>query len=86
MELWPFDVVDDGNGTPVFKVMFKNEERTFKPEEISSMVLLKMKQIADIWLGDEGPCESAVITVPAYFNQRQRQATIDAGKIAGLDV
>ena len=72
MKLWPFKVIDGGDGQPIFEVKFKKETKTFRPEEISSMVLKKLKTIADKYLGDEGPCEAAVITVPAYFNQQQR--------------
>jgi L1 cell adhesion molecule like protein len=68
MKLWPFKVVDGGDGVPLFEVTFKKEKKQFKPEEISSMVLIKLKSIADKYLGDDGPCEAAVITVPAYFN------------------
>jgi L1 cell adhesion molecule like protein len=77
------DVVDKG-GSPVFKVEFKGEEKTFTPEEVSSMILVKMKTIAEEYLGET--VTDAVITVPAYFNDAQRQATKDAGVIAGLNV
>lgn len=69
---------------PLISVKYKNEFKTFTPEEISSMVLTKMKNIAEAYLGEK--VENAVITVPAYFNDAQRQATKDAGKIAGLNV
>ena len=72
------------NGKPVIKVQYQNESKSFKPEEISSMILIKMKEIAESYLGSN--VTSAVITVPAYFNDAQRQATKDAGIIAGLDV
>ena len=72
------------NGKPVICVDYKNEEKEFKPEEISSMILGKMKEIAESYLGVS--VTDAVITVPAYFNDAQRQATKDAGVIAGLDV
>ncbi|RHY26474.1 hypothetical protein DYB32_007591 [Aphanomyces invadans] len=65
-------------------VEFKGESKTFQPEEISSMVLIKMKQVAEAFIGVE--VQNAVITVPAYFNDSQRQATKDAGAIAGLNV
>lgn len=65
-------------------VMYKNEERLFTPEEISSMILLKMKETAENYLGEK--VNKAVITVPAYFNDTQRRATKDAGVIAGLEV
>ncbi|CAL8107151.1 unnamed protein product [Calicophoron daubneyi] len=80
---WPFTVVQE-NGKPKIKVQFKNETKTFFPEEISSMVLGKMKEIAEAHCGK--PVTEAVITVPAYFNDSQRQATKDAGTIAGLNV
>nr|QKY59635.1 heat shock 70 kDa protein cognate 4-2-like protein [Neoseiulus barkeri] len=83
MKHWSFDVVNDG-GKPKIKVEFKGETKTFFPEEISSMVLVKMKEIAEAYLGST--VSSAVITVPAYFNDSQRQATKDAGTIAGLNV
>ncbi|KAL7642532.1 UNVERIFIED_CONTAM: hypothetical protein RMT77_007093 [Armadillidium vulgare] len=80
---WPFTVISDG-GKPKIKVSYKNEDKTFSPEEISSMVLTKMKETAESYLG--GTVKDAVITVPAYFNDSQRQATKDAGMIAGLNV
>ncbi|KAM4696207.1 heat shock 70 kDa protein-like [Rhinophrynus dorsalis] len=83
MKHWPFQVVNDG-GKPKVKVEHKGEQKTFFPEEISSMVLLKMKETAEAYLGQ--PVTNAVITVPAYFNDSQRQATKDAGIIAGLNV
>ncbi|XP_063294688.1 heat shock 70 kDa protein-like [Pelobates fuscus] len=83
MKHWPFTVVCDG-GKPKVKVEYKGEEKTFSPEEISSMVLTKMKETAEAYLGYT--VTSAVITVPAYFNDSQRQATKDAGVIAGLNV
>ncbi|OXH45324.1 hsp70-like protein, partial [Cryptococcus neoformans] len=83
MKHWPFKVIEKG-GKPVIKVEYKGEEKTFTPEEISSMVLTKMKETAEAYLG--GTVSKAVVTVPAYFNDSQRQATKDAGAIAGLDV
>lgn len=83
MKLWPFTVVND-NTKPKIRVEFKGEEKTFFPEEISSMVLTKMKETAEAYLGKT--VNNAVITVPAYFNDSQRQATKDAGAIAGLNV
>ncbi|XP_070567813.1 heat shock 70 kDa protein 1B-like [Ptychodera flava] len=82
-KLWPFKVINDG-GKPKVKVEFKGEDKVFNPEEISSMVLTKMKETADAFLGHD--VKNAVITVPAYFNDSQRQATKDAGLIAGLNV
>ena len=83
MKHFSFKVVDHNN-KPKISVMYKDEEKQFTPEEISAMVLTKMKQIAETYLGEE--VKSAVITVPAYFNDAQRQATKDAGAIAGLNV
>jgi L1 cell adhesion molecule like protein len=84
MKLWPFTVVDSGNNKPKVQVEYKGETKTFSPEEISSMVLSRMKSTAEAYLGEE--VKKAVITVPAYFNDSQRQATKDAGAIAGLEV
>ncbi|KAK9534493.1 heat shock 70 kDa protein 1 [Anarhichas minor] len=83
MKHWPFTVVGDG-GKPKIQVEHKGENKTFYPEEISSMVLVKMKEIAEAYLGQK--VSNAVVTVPAYFNDSQRQATKDAGVIAGLNV
>ena len=84
MKHWSFKVIGKDGGKPHIQVNFKGEEKTFSPEEISAMVLLKMKEIAESYLGDV--VKDAVITVPAYFNDGQRQATKDAGAIAGLNV
>ncbi|KAL2133451.1 hypothetical protein VTI74DRAFT_2337 [Chaetomium olivicolor] len=83
MKHFPFKVIDRG-GKPVIEVEFKGEKKVFTPEEISSMVLTKMRETAESYLG--GTVNNAVITVPAYFNDSQRQATKDAGLIAGLNV
>ncbi len=83
MKHWPFKVIER-DGKPRIQVEFKNETKTFTPEEISSMVLTKMKEIAEAYLGKK--VSEAVITVPAYFTDSQRQATKDAGVIAGLNV
>ncbi|KAF7961277.1 hypothetical protein EAE96_000943 [Botrytis aclada] len=83
IQSWPFTVVDK-DGSPFVQVEYLGEEKTFSPQEISSMVLTKMKEIAEVKLGKK--VEKAVITVPAYFNDNQRQATKDAGAIAGLNV
>ncbi|XP_070536292.1 heat shock cognate 71 kDa protein-like [Ptychodera flava] len=83
MKLWPFTVINDG-GKPKIKVEYKAEEKTFYPEEISSMVLHKMKETAEAYLGKK--INNAVVTVPATFNDSQRQATKDAGTISGLYV
>ncbi|GKZ00112.1 70-kilodalton heat shock protein [Mayamaea pseudoterrestris] len=84
MKHWPFKVVSGVGGTPVIEVEYKGEKKQFKAEEISSMVLSKMKEIAEAYLAKE--VKNAVITVPAYFNDSQRQATKDAGAISGLNV
>ena len=83
MKHWPFKVLDKG-GKPVIQVEYKGETKSFTPEEISSMVLTKMRETAEAYLGSA--TKNAVITVPAYFNDSQRQATKDAGLIAGLNV
>jgi len=80
---WPFKVVKDGD-KPKIQVQYKGETKTFFPEEISSMVLTKMKDTAESYLGKK--VKDAVVTVPAYFNDGQRQATKDAGTIAGLNI
>lgn len=82
---FPFTVVEDPKtGKPRIRVQFKDEQKEFLPEEISAMVLTKMKETAEAYLG--GEVSSAVITVPAYFNDAQRQSTKDAALIAGLNV
>ena len=83
MKHWSFNVVSDG-GKPKVQVEYKGEKKTFAPEEISSMVLTKMKETAEAFLGTQ--VTDAVVTVPAYFNDSQRQATKDAGAIAGLNI
>ena len=83
MKHWPFKVVQVGD-RPKLQVEFKCEEKTFTPEEISSMVLVKMKETAEAFLGQD--ITDAVVTVPAYFNDSQRQATKDAGVISGLNI
>ncbi|KAF9048024.1 heat shock protein 70, partial [Hymenopellis radicata] len=80
---WPFKVLEK-NGKPAISVEYKGETRDFTPEEISAMVLTKMKETAEAYLGEK--VTHAVVTVPAYFNDAQRQATKDAGTIAGLVV
>jgi len=84
MKLWPFTVEAGPDDKPVIVVKFKGETKRFHPEEISSMVLTKMKETAEAFLGQT--VKNAVVTVPAYFNDSQRQATKDAGNIAGLNV
>ncbi|CAE6433225.1 unnamed protein product [Rhizoctonia solani] len=83
MTHWPFTVVDK-DGSPYVQVEYLGEEKTFTPQEISSMVLSKMKEISEAKLGKT--VKKAVVTVPAYFNDSQRLATKDAGAIAGLEV
>jgi len=83
MKMWPFKVVNRG-GKPYIDVDIKGERKQFSPEEISAMVLSKMKEIAEAYLGED--IKNAVVTVPAYFNDAQRQATKDAGTISGLTV
>ncbi len=80
---WPFKVINDAD-KPKVQVEFKGEQKRFSPEEISSMVLVKMKEVAEAFLGKK--ITDAVVTVPAYFSDSQRQATKDAGAIAGLNV
>lgn len=82
--LWPFKVENGPGDKPLIVVDFKGETKKFQPEEISSMVLVKMKDIAELFLSKT--VTKAVVTVPAYFNDSQRQATKDAGTISGLDV
>tara|TARA_B110000037_G_C17117078_1_gene504227 strand:+ start:83 stop:2011 length:1929 start_codon:yes stop_codon:yes gene_type:complete len=81
---WTFDVQNDGKDKPKISVDYKGENKSYYPEEVSSMVLVKMKEIAETYIGKE--VKDAVITVPAYFGDAQRQATKDAGVIAGLNV
>jgi len=83
MKHWPFKVAQFGD-KPKLEVEYKNETKTFTPEEISAMVLTKMKETAEAYLGHD--VKDAVVTVPAYFNDSQRQATKDAGVICGLNV
>jgi heat shock protein 1/8 len=84
MKHWPFKVFEATGGKPKIEVDVKGETKQFTAEEISAFVLQKMKSIAEAYLG--APVKDAVITVPAYFNDSQRQATKDAGLIAGLNV
>ena len=80
---FPYTVINKDN-KPIIQASYKNEIKDFQPEEISSMILVKMKEIAEAYIGEK--VDSAVITVPAYFNDSQRQSTKDAGQIAGLNV
>jgi len=84
MKLWPFKVVEGSQSRPQIEVTYKGEKTKFFAEEVSSMVLVKMKETAEAYCGKK--VTKAVITVPAYFNDSQRQATKDAGRIAGLNV
>ena len=84
MKHWPFKVVGGPDDKPLIEVSFMGENKRFHPEEISAMVLTKMKETAESFLGQK--ISDAVITVPAYFNDSQRQATKDAGSICGLNV
>jgi heat shock 70kDa protein 1/2/6/8 len=81
---WPFKCLAKGDDKPIIEVTFKGQQKQFAPEEISSMILIKMKEIAEAYLGKD--VSKAVVTVPAYFNDSQRLATKDAGVIAGLEV
>ncbi|KAM6493456.1 Heat shock protein 70 family [Amanita muscaria] len=83
MKHWPFKVLEK-SGKPYISIKYKGEDRHFTPEEVSAMVLSKMKETAEAYLGEK--VTHAVVTVPAYFNDAQRQATKDAGTIAGLNV
>ncbi|XP_030972694.1 heat shock cognate 70 kDa protein-like [Quercus lobata] len=84
IRLWPFKVIEGPDDKPLIVVNYKGEEKHFTAEEISSMVLTKMREIAESYLGTT--VKKAVVTVPAYFNDSQRKATKDAGAIAGLNV
>ncbi|TKY64858.1 Mediator of RNA polymerase II transcription subunit 37c [Spatholobus suberectus] len=83
-KLWPFKVVAGTNDKPTIVVKYKGQEKHLCAEEVSSMVLMKMREIAEAYL--EKPVKNAVVTVPAYFNDSQRKTTMDAGAIAGLNV
>ena len=84
LKMWPFKVTESVEGKPVINVTYKREPKVFSPEQISAMILEKMKKQAEAFL--DAKVTSAVITVPAYFNDSQRQATKDAATIAGLNV
>ena len=84
IKLWPFKVESGTDDKPMIVVQYKGEQKKFQAEQISSMVLVKMKEVAESYLSK--PVKSAVVTVPAYFNDAQRQATKDAGTISGLNV
>jgi L1 cell adhesion molecule like protein len=84
IKLWPFTVEAGQGDKPIFSVTVQGETKKFHPEEVSAMLLGKMKETAEVYLGNK--VDNAVVTVPAYFNDSQRQATKDAGTIAGLNV
>ncbi|CAH8356441.1 unnamed protein product [Eruca vesicaria subsp. sativa] len=84
MKLWPFKIIAGPAEKPMIVVNYKGQDKEFAAEEISSMILIKMREIAETYLGST--IKNAVVTVPAYFNDSQRQATKDAGVIAGLNV
>jgi heat shock protein 1/8 len=84
INLWPFKVIKGPSDKPMIVVNYKNEEKHFSAEEISSMVLKRLREMAEAYLGTT--VKNAVVTVPAYFNDSQRKATKDAGGIAGLNV
>ena len=83
-KLWSFKVSGDQNDKPIIEVKYKGEDKKFHPEEISAMVIQRLKETTEAYIGQE--LKKVVITVPAYFNDSQRQATKDAGAIAGLEV
>ncbi|KAK2985221.1 hypothetical protein RJ640_009324 [Escallonia rubra] len=84
VKLWPFKVIPGADDKPMIAITYKGEEKQLAPEEVSSMVLVKMRETAEVFLGSN--IKKAVVTVPAYFTDSQRQATKDAGAIAGLNV
>ncbi|CAI9259502.1 unnamed protein product [Lactuca saligna] len=84
MKSWPFKVIEGPSEKPIVVVEFNGEEKKYAPEELSAMVMKKMKEAAEEFIGTE--VTDAVITVPAYFNNMQREATKEAGVIAGLNV
>ncbi|OAG29926.1 heat shock 7kDa protein 1/8 [Nematocida displodere] len=81
---WPFKIVDGASGKPMIEVVDKGEKKTYAPEKISALLLKYLKECAEEYLG--GAVTKAVITVPAYFQNKQRELTKEAGRIAGLDV
>merc|ERR1719319_419602 len=84
IKLWPFKVISGSGDKPMIVVNVQGEDKKFHPEEVSSMILTKMKETAEAYLGTK--VNDAVVTVPAYFNDSQRQATKDAGQICGLNI
>ncbi len=83
-KLFPYKLVKGNSDKPTVEIEVNNDKKQFAPEEVSAMVLRRMKEIAETYLGE--PVKHAVVTVPAYFNDAQRQATKDAGAIAGLQI
>lgn len=84
VKLWSFEVVGDSANKPLINVTYKKEAAQYHPEQISAMVIQRLKETVESFIGH--PLKKVVITVPAYFNDSQRQATKDAGAIAGLEV
>ncbi|KAL8281482.1 hypothetical protein RQP46_006166 [Phenoliferia psychrophenolica] len=84
LQHYPFTVTESSTGQPLINIQVGSTPRSFTPEEVSAMVLAKLKAVAEAHLGE--PVHRAVVTVPAYFNDAQRQATKDAGRIAGLEI
>ncbi|XP_062174129.1 heat shock cognate 70 kDa protein-like isoform X2 [Alnus glutinosa] len=84
IKLWPFKVIESSADKPLIAITYRGEEKRFDAEEISSMVIRKMRRIAEAYLGRT--VKNAIITIPANFNDSQRKATMNAGKIAGLNV
>jgi heat shock protein 1/8 len=84
IKLWPFKVIEGSANKPIIVATYKDEEKHFVAEEISAIVLEKMREIAEAYLGRT--VKNVVVTVPTYFNYSQRKATKDTGDIAGLNV
>jgi L1 cell adhesion molecule like protein len=84
MKMWPFKVIAGPGEKPMVDTQYKDEEKEFAAEEISSMVLIKMREIAEAYIGST--INNAIVTVPTYFNDSPRKATKDVGVIAGLNV
>jgi len=85
-QLWPFEVIQGAGDKPLIRVASMGEEKVFHAEQIAAYVLVQLREYAEKYLGEGAKVDKAVITVPAYFNDSQRQATADAGKIAGIEV
>ncbi len=86
MDYWPFEVVNDGSGKPMIQVQLKGKTKRFTPEEITSMVLGKLKETAEAFLGGGTPVTNVVLTVPEHFSEAQQKATKNAASLAGLNV